>query len=114
MSNQTIILKKLIRVLLEPGILCLLVLCNFSNSIFLREAAKKGIFLMAVPLRPYSAPPLELNGSRKFVIKLESNFFFLMTSPLTPPPLMTQPLRKKLFLAFLKYYKEDQLNIVHE
>ena len=42
---------------------------------------------MAVLLRPYP-PPLQLNGSRNIFNKLKrSPLFFLMPSPLPPPPL---------------------------
>ena len=70
----------------------------------LKVKPRKSIFLMAVPLRPYS-PPLELNDHWNFFyVNKVWNIFFpfsLIASPLHPPPpvLMARPLQKKTFYA---------------
>ena len=65
-----------------------------------RKAAKNSIFLVARPLRPYTPPPLDLNGHKNFSIiflELQKTIFFLSGQALTPsPPLIVQ--LKKRFL----------------
>ena len=70
-----------------------------SAACRLREAAKKIIFLMAVP------PPLVLNGSQNFCQKVIKNvppfFFFLNGKPYTEQLalfLMALPLRKYIYI----------------
>ena len=70
------------------------------------EDAQKGSFLMAVPLRPYTPPPLELKCSQNFVNKLWKNaptklIFIIMASalPLPPPSLNDTAIKKITFFA---------------
>ena len=64
--------------------------CGGGFIQFVREAAKKVIFLMPVPLRPYPPPPSSLMAvgtfKKKFTKSQRKFFFFLMASTLPPYP----------------------------
>ena len=71
--------------------------CAHTQSYCINILLKNTFFWMAMPLRPYPLPPLEINGSRNFFNKSKKCpkkcNFFLMASVLPPPLLMALPLR---------------------
>ena len=75
---------------------------NRRYILYLLTEGSRNFFLMVVPLRPYPPPPLELNGSRNFVVGKKSPtyvLFSLMARPLTPPPLNGTAVKKNNFFA---------------
>ena len=73
----------------------------------LRKAAKKGIFLVSRPLKPY-LPPLELNGNKIFWIffsrALKKSLFSAPASTTPTPPLRGWAPKKNFFAASLNLF----------
>ena len=72
---------------------CYNILFLFCFIILLREAAKKVLFLMAGPLRPYPPSPQGLMavGTFFFSSSKSYNFFFPYWPSLSPTPLLHWP-----------------------
>ena len=80
------------------------------------EAAKKGFFLVAQPLRPYSPSPFKLSGYIfSDFFELQIKFIFLVARPLPPlPPLSGQATKKWKFFGGFPYSTNDEVYTAFE
>ena len=94
--------KERVKVIVNMSNLVLIISFAAANM-WIREAAKKVIFLVARPLRPLAPRPLPsaLVAIGNFFLTLKRVIFSLVAHPFSPPPPLSGPAIKNFFAASL-------------